>query len=219
MIAFLQTTVNRGYSMKGISTRVFVASKLIRQIFAVVIAVVMLSGVCSEAMADTPPPQPPPVNVYTKIRPCSSYGEVAVGSGADTTCEPLSSLVPSSPGTGGVGLGSGGGGGSSSVSNNSSTTTKPNQQRNKSCDNQGGNKPIEISQMAETLAVTLFRVPGEMGLSYSLYYTSPRGWYDNLGYWLDTKCGAVLSGGGGGSPITNSVQLAIGPKPTPCEHG
>lgn len=46
----------------------------------------------------------------------------------------------------------------------------------------------------------MFKLPGEGGLSYSLYYVSPRGWFDNLGYWLDTNCGYVFTGGGPSDP-------------------
>ncbi|HET7930944.1 MAG TPA: hypothetical protein VFL63_06110, partial [Rhodanobacteraceae bacterium] len=52
-----------------------------------------------------------------------------------------------------------------------------------------------------------------MGLGYSLYYTSPRGWHDSLGYWLDTRC---MTGGGSGSPITNVIRPPGGRNPPPC---
>lgn len=99
-------------------------------------------------------------------------------------------------GGGGLLIGSGGGG-SKSVTN--STTPSAQAITRKDTDCPTGGKPIETSHMVETLAVDVFKLPGEMGLTYSLYYVSPRGWYDNLGFWLDTNC--VFSGGSGGGRI------------------
>jgi RHS repeat-associated protein len=76
-----------------------------------------------------------------------------------------------------------------------------------------GHHPIELGERSETLALTLFQLPGEMGLGYSMYYTSPRGWHDNLGYWLDTRC---MTGGGSGSPTTNVIRPPGGGNPPPC---
>jgi len=55
--------------------------------------------------------------------------------------------------------------------------------------------PIELSFGAKVDSTTYFKLPGEMGLSYSLYYNSSRNstsavapWADNLSYKLDTIC-------------------------------
>ena len=72
-----------------------------------------------------------------------------------------------------------GGGGSPKTTGNTQAAAKPQDQRNP-CDGKVaaaapvGTHPIELGNRSETLALTLFRLPGEMGLNYSLYYTSPR---------------------------------------------
>lgn len=96
----------------------------------------------------------------------------------------------------GGGLGDGGvaGAGGSEITASNTASTDPTKTKDPGCHD--GTHPIQTSHMAETLAVNLFSVPGEMGLRYSLYYVSPRGWYDNLGYWLDETCGGPIGGGG-----------------------
>lgn len=104
-----------------------------------------------------------------------------------------------------------GGAGSPRVKHNHTATSIKRNEANVPCENTGGTHPIELSQMAETLALDVFKVPGEMGLSYSLYYVSPRGWYDNLGYWLDTTC--LFSGGSGGGTISaDALPPILSPK-------
>lgn len=56
--------------------------------------------------------------------------------------------------------------------------------------------PIEISTQSKIDTVTLFSQPGEGGLNYSLNYTSPNGWYDNLGYRLVLNCGSPVPDSG-----------------------
>lgn len=51
-------------------------------------------------------------------------------------------------------------------------------------------RPILPDSGAKVETYELFSLPGEMGLSYTLYYNtaSPYQWSDNLSYLLDTKC-------------------------------
>ncbi|HET7561085.1 MAG TPA: RHS repeat-associated core domain-containing protein [Rhodanobacteraceae bacterium] len=104
-----------------------------------------------------------------------------------------------------------GGGGGTSVTKSITTSANPETRKDPDCAANG--HPIETSHMAETLAVDVFKLPGEMGLRYSLYYVSPRGWYDNLGYWLDTTC--FYSGGSGGGRVTDVIGSPGSPIPGP----
>jgi len=106
-----------------------------------------------------------------------------------------------SPGPG-PSVGSGGGGGS--VANNTTPTTDEEKDKNP-CDGKAEGHSIDLAHQVETHAVTLFSLPEEGGLSYSLYYVSPRGWFDNLGYWLDIRCG-----------YNGSIGNPDPPDPPPC---
>lgn len=64
------------------------------------------------------------------------------------------------------------------------------------CQNQGG-RPIEISNGTKLETYPIFSMPGEMGLSYELYY-SDRGanhWLSNLNYSLDLTCSESTGNG------------------------
>lgn len=179
----------------------FWGAKVDRRLFAVLVvaAVMALSGMPKQSMAVDPPPPPtlPQINVSTTQHPCSYYGEVAVDDGA--ACVPLSNILPpvggpsAGPGTGGVGAGAG----KPFTPVNTLTTSHKSADRSPTpCpqdkNNTGGDMagdPIEISTQSKVDSITLFSQPSEGGLSYSLSYTSPSGWYDNLGFRLVLNCG------------------------------
>lgn len=132
---------------------------------------------------------------------CTSFGGFGFGSGSP-----------------GPGLSFAGGGGSPNVSGNKDPSADPKKERN-DCNSRAEGHSIDLAHQVETLAITLFKLPGEAGLSYSLYYVSPRGWSDNLDYWLDTQCGYVPVTGAAAS--TNGIIPPIDPPfdppdPPPC---
>lgn len=80
------------------------------------------------------------------------------------------------------------------VSANYSPVVNPKNDRNNQvgCKQDTVGEPIEISTQTKTESLPFFALPGEMGLSYTLYYNSSRGrWYDNLNYSLDDSCGGA----------------------------
>lgn len=75
------------------------------------------------------------------------------------------------------------------VANNykSTTKTKKNRSNQAGCKEDNAADPIQISTGAKTDSLTLFALPGEMGLYYELNYVSDAGgWRDSLGYYIDT---------------------------------
>lgn len=90
-----------------------------------------------------------------------------------------------------------GGGDIRSPQNKTATTNK---KRNKDKCQGYTSDPVEVDDGAKLLSIPFFRLPGEMGLRYTLYYHSKTGsaeddfepWASNIGYVLDTNC-AVTS--------------------------
>lgn len=151
------------------------------------------------ANAKSPPARDLPETVVHNPYNCP-VGTVAVWTGNNFSgCTSVGGFEFGGTGSPGPGGPSVGGGGGASVANNSKPTTDKEKDKNP-CSSQAEGHSIDLAHQVETHAVTLFKLPGEGGLSYSLYYVSPRGWFDNLGYWLDTNCGYVFTGGGPSDP-------------------
>lgn len=150
------------------------------------------------------PPTEPPVNVVATLPQCPS-GTVRVWSStAFLGCSNLSDLGNGGGPSAGPGVVGGGGAGAGKpfTSVNTSQSTKKSLDRSPTdCTKKGtsgdtAGDPIEISTQSKIDSITLFAQPGEGGLSYSLNYTSPNGWYDNLGFRLVLNCGNPMPDSG-----------------------
>lgn len=117
-------------------------------------------------------------------------------------------------GTGGGGGGIGGGGGRSGtfINNNTSSTTDKKKDKNGPCSGNHEGDPISVDTGAKLDSYPIFKTPGEMGLSFTLYYNtslkipqtlSNPFWTTNLQYTLqdgpchvdkqgDLICGGVI---------------------------
>lgn len=76
------------------------------------------------------------------------------------------------------------------ISNSKKTTSNDASKDPSGCGNNVG-KPIQVSTGTSYETYPLFQLPGEMGLSYILYYNTSfiGGWSDNLSYGMDLQCG------------------------------
>src|SRR5690348_3784503 len=182
------------------TAKLHLSANIGRNLFAIaaVIAVMALSSMPKSAKADDDSNNT--VNVYGKPD-CGYYGNYAVYSGGKFVgCQSAIEILPPTSAGGGPGAGPGAGGGSFGAGkpftpvNTAQSPQKSEDRSPTDCDKKDtsgdmAGDPIEISTQSKVDSVTLFSQPGEGGLSYSLNYTSPNGWYDNLGFRLVLNCG------------------------------
>jgi len=80
--------------------------------------------------------------------------------------------------------------------NNTKSATTDKEKDKAGCQGHVGD-PVEVDDGAKLLSIPLFALPGEMGLTFALYYHSETGsgvdnyepWLSSIDYLLDTDCG------------------------------